>query len=54
MAEVLLLHDVSAGYGEATVISNISLTLDEGRSLAVLGRNGVGKTTLLNTIIGVT
>ncbi|MFI5016132.1 MAG: ABC transporter ATP-binding protein, partial [Hyphomicrobiales bacterium] len=46
--------DVSAGYGEATVISNISLTLDEGRSLAVLGRNGVGKTTLLNTIIGVT
>jgi branched-chain amino acid transport system ATP-binding protein len=54
MAELLALDQVSAGYGEAVVISNISLRLEEGRSLAVLGRNGVGKTTLLNTIIGVT
>jgi branched-chain amino acid transport system ATP-binding protein len=54
MAELLVLEDVSAGYGEAAVVSNISLRLDEGRSLAVLGRNGVGKTTLLNTVIGVT
>jgi branched-chain amino acid transport system ATP-binding protein len=54
MPELLLLDDVSAGYGEAIVISKISLRLDEGRSLAVLGRNGVGKTTLVNTVIGVT
>jgi branched-chain amino acid transport system ATP-binding protein len=54
MAELLDLQDVSAGYGEAAVISNITLRLDEGRSLAILGRNGVGKTTLLNTVIGVT
>jgi branched-chain amino acid transport system ATP-binding protein len=54
MAELLVLDGVRAGYGEAIVISDISLRLDEGRSLAVLGRNGVGKTTLVNTIIGVT
>ncbi len=54
MAELLVLDGVAAGYGEAIVISGISLKLEEGRSLAVLGRNGVGKTTLVNTIIGVT
>jgi branched-chain amino acid transport system ATP-binding protein len=54
MAELLVLDGVCAGYGEAIVISDICLRLDEGRSLAVLGRNGVGKTTLVNTIIGVT
>jgi branched-chain amino acid transport system ATP-binding protein len=45
---------VSAGYGDAIVISNIDLRVRPGESLAVLGRNGTGKTTLLNTIIGVT
>ncbi|SEE11060.1 amino acid/amide ABC transporter ATP-binding protein 2, HAAT family [Rhizobiales bacterium GAS191] len=54
MADLLNLEGVRAGYGEAIVISDISLQLSEGRSLAVLGRNGVGKTTLVNTIIGVT
>jgi branched-chain amino acid transport system ATP-binding protein len=54
MAELLALDEVSAGYGEAVVVSHVSLRLEEGRSLAVLGRNGVGKTTLLDTIIGVT
>jgi branched-chain amino acid transport system ATP-binding protein len=54
MAELLALAGVAAGYGEAIVISDISLALEEGRSLAVLGRNGVGKTTLVNTVIGVT
>jgi branched-chain amino acid transport system ATP-binding protein len=54
MAELLALDGVAAGYGEAIVISDISLTLEEGRSLALLGRNGVGKTTLVNTIIGAT
>ena len=54
MRELLALREVSAGYGEAVVISKIDLRLAEGKSLAVLGRNGTGKTTLLNTIIGVT
>jgi branched-chain amino acid transport system ATP-binding protein len=54
MSDLLTLKKVSAGYGDAIVISNIDLHLKAGESLAVLGRNGTGKTTLLNTIIGVT
>jgi branched-chain amino acid transport system ATP-binding protein len=54
MSDLLTLQNVSAGYGDAIVISNIDLRLKSGESLAVLGRNGTGKTTLLNTIIGVT
>jgi branched-chain amino acid transport system ATP-binding protein len=54
MSDLLSLRQVSAGYGEAIVISNIDVELRQGESLAVLGRNGTGKTTLLNTIIGVT
>jgi branched-chain amino acid transport system ATP-binding protein len=55
MAEALLsIRGLAAGYGEARVISGIDLDLEAGRSLAVLGRNGTGKTTLLNTIIGAT
>ncbi|MGK9232833.1 ABC transporter ATP-binding protein [Inquilinus limosus] len=54
MAELLVLKDLVAGYGEAVVVSGVSLTLAEGEALALLGRNGTGKTTLLNSIIGVT
>ena len=55
MPETLLALDaVRAGYGESVVIDGISLELAEGGSLAVLGRNGVGKTTLLLTIMGFT
>jgi branched-chain amino acid transport system ATP-binding protein len=54
MAELLALKDLVAGYGEAVVVSGVSLTLAEGEALALLGRNGTGKTTLLNSIIGVT
>ena len=54
MREVIALNTVVAGYGDAVVLRGVSLTLGEGRSLAVLGRNGVGKTTLIDTIIGVT
>jgi branched-chain amino acid transport system ATP-binding protein len=54
MSDLLRLQQVSAGYGEAIVISKIDLSLKSGESLAVLGRNGTGKTTLINTIIGVT
>ncbi|MBV9078127.1 MAG: ABC transporter ATP-binding protein [Methylobacteriaceae bacterium] len=54
MAELLRVEALSAGYGEAVVLFDIDLALAEGRSLALLGRNGVGKTTLVNSIIGVT
>ena len=54
MPELLSLERLSAGYGEAVVLSDISLTLNEGESLALLGRNGMGKTTLVNSIVGVT
>jgi branched-chain amino acid transport system ATP-binding protein len=54
MNDLLVLDRVSAGYGDAVVISGIDLRLRAGESLAVLGRNGTGKTTLLNTVIGVT
>lgn len=54
MSNLLDLERVSAGYGEAIVLSEITMRLLEGRSIALLGRNGAGKTTLLNTIIGLT
>src|ERR1700741_2497696 len=54
MPELLTLERLSAGYGEAVVLSEISLALKEGESLALLGRNGMGKTTLVNSIVGVT
>ncbi|MFJ5370833.1 ABC transporter ATP-binding protein, partial [Bosea sp. CER48] len=52
--ELLRIDRLCAGYGEAQVLFDIDLTLAEGHSLALLGRNGVGKTTLVNSIIGVT
>ena len=54
MAELLSLQGVSAGYGAAIVVRDVSLELEEGRALGLLGRNGVGKTTLIDTIVGVT
>ena len=54
MAELLVIDHLSAGYGEAVVLQNVSLTLAEGQALALLGRNGMGKTTLVNTVVGVT
>ena len=52
MADCLALHDVCAGYGETVVLEHVSLGVAEGGTLAVLGRNGVGKTTLLATVLG--
>ncbi len=54
MAELLSLDRLKAGYGEAVVLADISLRLDQGQSMALLGRNGMGKTTLINSIVGVT
>ena len=55
MAEALLrLDNVSAGYGDAAVLHGVSLELARNGSLALLGRNGVGKSTLLLTIMGYT
>jgi len=54
VAEILSLRGVSAGYGEAVVVEDLSLGIAEGESVALLGRNGVGKTTLLATILGLT
>jgi len=49
---MLNLSKVRAGYGETVVLEDVDLELPERGSLAVLGRNGVGKTTLLATIMG--
>jgi branched-chain amino acid transport system ATP-binding protein len=49
---LLNVENVFAGYGEATVLDDCCMSLREGESLALLGRNGVGKSTLLLTIMG--
>jgi branched-chain amino acid transport system ATP-binding protein len=54
MAELLNVQGLRSGYGEAVVVQGVDLTLEQGQSLALLGRNGTGKTTLLNTLVGVT
>ena len=54
MSELLKLENVWAGYGEAVVLEGISFTLSAGDSLSLLGRNGMGKSTLLATLMGAT
>ncbi|MGO4716355.1 ABC transporter ATP-binding protein [Bradyrhizobium sp. 2TAF24] len=54
MPELLSISELRAGYGEAVVLPKMSLQLAEGQVLALLGRNGTGKTTLINSIVGVT
>ncbi|MDM0013835.1 ABC transporter ATP-binding protein [Variovorax sp. J22P168] len=54
MSELLRIENLSAGYGEAVVLHDIALSLGQGQTLALLGRNGTGKTTLINTLAGVT
>src|SRR5438045_4339104 len=54
MPDLLSIERLSAGYGEAVVLHAVSLGLAERQSLALLGRNGMGKTTLINSIVGVT
>ncbi|MBX3528766.1 MAG: ABC transporter ATP-binding protein [Rhodoblastus sp.] len=54
MSDLLRVENLTAGYGEAIVLSDLSFTLAQGEALALLGRNGAGKTTLLNSIVGLT
>ena len=54
MAELLRIESLRAGYGEAVILHDVSLSLAQGETLALLGRNGTGKTTLMNTIAGAT
>ena len=54
MNDLLRVEDLSAGYGEAVVLNQVSISLCEGQTLALLGRNGTGKTTLINTLAGAT
>jgi branched-chain amino acid transport system ATP-binding protein len=54
LPSLLELDALSSGYGDARVLDNLSLRLAEGESLALLGRNGMGKTTLVNSIVGLT
>jgi branched-chain amino acid transport system ATP-binding protein len=52
MPELLAFDQLSAGYGNAVVLDRLDFSLEQGQSLAILGRNGVGKTTLLETLMG--
>jgi branched-chain amino acid transport system ATP-binding protein len=54
MPDWLAIEGLRAGYGEAIVIPELTVNLQKGRTLALLGRNGTGKTTLINSIVGVT
>ena len=54
MTSALDLRQVSAGYGETVVIEDIDVTLAPGECISVIGRNGVGKSTLLATVMGQT
>ena len=54
MPRLLSAERLTAGYGDSIVLEDISFEVDAGGSLALLGRNGVGKTTLLLTLMGLT
>jgi branched-chain amino acid transport system ATP-binding protein len=54
MARLLDVKELTAGYGASIVLEDVSFALDEGAGLALLGRNGVGKSTLLLTLMGLT
>ncbi len=51
---LLEVQGLTCGHGDAVVLSEVSFSLAEGRSLALLGRNGTGKTTLIDSLVGVT
>ncbi|MFC6673333.1 ABC transporter ATP-binding protein [Marinobacterium aestuariivivens] len=53
MKQLLSFDGVNAGYGAARVLHNLNLDVAEGDRVALIGRNGVGKTTLVNSLLGV-
>jgi branched-chain amino acid transport system ATP-binding protein len=54
MKPLLQVEQLSAGYDDAVVLHDVNLSLNEGQTLALLGRNGVGKTTFMDTLAGAT
>ena len=54
MPDLLSIENLRAGYGEAVVLPDMTLRLADGEVMALLGRNGTGKTTLINSIVGAT
>jgi branched-chain amino acid transport system ATP-binding protein len=54
MTDLLHVENLRAGYGEAVILDTVSFSLPAGETLALLGRNGTGKTTLINTLAGAT
>ena len=54
MPEMLVVDHLSAGYGTGDVLADVSFTLEEGAAMALLGRNGVGKSTLVSALMGLT
>lgn len=54
MAELLTVENLTAGYGDSVMLEDVSFSMERGSTLALLGRNGVGKTTLLATLMGLT
>ena len=50
---MLDVKDINAAYGQVKVLNGVSLNVDAGEILCVMGRNGAGKTTLLKTIMGI-
>ena len=54
MSDLLIIEHIVAGYAGTEVLKDVSISVGEGTALAVLGRNGTGKTTLISTILGLT
>ena len=54
MSAILELESVCSGYGDSVIVEDVTLRIEFGECVALLGRNGVGKTTLLATIMGLT
>jgi branched-chain amino acid transport system ATP-binding protein len=52
MPQLLAVESLSAGYGRATVVNGVSLAIEQGEIVAMLGHNGAGKSTILKTVIG--